>query len=64
MHCASTAISVEQPRLDFASILDYGNAKTGMSNNSDKQKFVNMIEKMEDAKDKATEVKAKVANKK
>lgn len=51
-------------RLDFASILDYGNAKTGISNNSDKQKFVNMIEKMEDAKEKATEVKAKVTNKK
>ena len=60
--------SVEQGkpmmRLDFASILDYGNAKTGMSNNSDKQKFVNMMDKMEDVKEKAKEIKARIAEKK
>jgi hypothetical protein len=47
-------------RLDFASILDYGNAKTGMSNESDRQKFANQIDKMEDAKEKAIATAKKV----
>lgn len=59
--------SVEQGkpmmRLDFASILDYGNSRIGESQLSDKQKFVNMIDAMEDAKEKATAVKKKVSAK-
>jgi len=55
--------SVEQGkpmmRLDFASILDYGNSKIGEAQLSDKQKFVNMIDSIEDAKMKPKEVKAK-----
>lgn len=55
--------SVEQGkpmmRLDFASILDYGNSKIGEAQLSDKQKFVNMIDSIEDAKIKPKEVKAK-----
>lgn len=55
--------SVEQGkpmmRLDFASILDYGNSKIGEAQLSDKQKFVNMIDGIEDAKIKPKEVKAK-----
>ena len=57
--------SVEQGkpmmRLDFASILDYGNSRIGEAQLSDKQKFVNMIDSVEDAKLKATSVKKKVA---
>ena len=52
--------SVEQGkpmmRLDFASILDYGNTKQETPL-SDKQKFVNMIDDVEDAKIKALEIK-------
>jgi hypothetical protein len=55
--------SVEQGkpmmRLDFASILDYGNSKIGEAQLSDKQKFVNMIDSIEDAKMKPKEIKAK-----
>ena len=46
-------------RLDFASILDYGNSKIGEAQLSDKQKFVNMIDSIEDAKMKPKEIKAK-----
>lgn len=57
--------SVEQGkpmmRLDFASILDYGNSRISEAQLSDKQKFVNMIDSVEDAKLKATSVKKKVA---
>ena len=57
--------SVEQGkpmmRLDFASILDYGNSRIGEAQLSDKQKFVNMIDSVDDAKIKATSVKKKVA---
>lgn len=57
--------SVEQGkpmmRLDFASILDYGNSRMGEAQLSDKQKFVNMIDSIDDAKIKATSVKKKVA---
>ena len=57
--------SVEQGkpmmRLDFASILDYGNSRMGEAQLSDKQKFVNMIDSVDDAKLKATSVKKKVA---
>jgi single-stranded DNA-binding protein len=57
--------SVEQGkpmmRLDFASILDYGNSRMGEAQLSDKQKFVNMIDSVDDAKIKATSVKKKVA---
>ena len=57
--------SVEQGkpmmRLDFASILDYGNSRIGEAQLSDKQKFVNMIDSVDDAKLKATSVKKKVA---
>ena len=48
-------------RLDFASILDYGNSTMGEAQLSDKQKFVNMIDSVDDAKIKATSVKKKVA---
>jgi single-stranded DNA-binding protein len=55
--------SVEQGkpmmRLDFASILDYGNSRIGEAQLSDKQKFVNMIDSVDDAKIKATSIKAK-----
>ena len=55
--------SVEQGkpmmRLDFASILDYGNSRIGETQLSDKQKFVNMIDSVDDAKIKATSIKAK-----
>ena len=47
-------------RLDFASILDYGNTKPTQEQVSDKQKFVNMIEDVEEIADKATTIKAKV----
>ena len=47
-------------RLDFASILDYGNTKPTQEQVSDKQKFVNMIEDVEEIADKATSIKAKV----
>lgn len=47
-------------RLDFASILDYGNTKPTQEQVSDKQKFVNMIDDVEDVADKATTLKAKV----
>lgn len=54
--------SVEQGkpmmRLDFASILDYGNSKMGEAQLSDKQKFVNMIDSVEDAKLKTKQIKA------
>ena len=46
-------------RLDFASILDYGNSKPTQEAISDKQKFVNMIDSVEDAKDKTREIKEK-----
>jgi len=56
--------SVEQGkpmmRLDFASILDYGNSRTGEAQQSDKQKFVNMIDSVEDTKLKAKTTKARV----
>ena len=48
-------------RLDFASILDYGKTTDAKTKGlSDKQKFVNMVDTLEDAKLKAVEVKAKV----
>ena len=47
-------------RLDFASILDYGNTKPTQEQVSDKQKFVNMIDDVEEIKSKATAVQAKV----
>ena len=57
--------SVEQGkpmmRLDFASILDYGNSKTGDYQQSDKQKFTNMIDTIEDAKEKAQATKKRTA---
>lgn len=37
-------------RLDFASILDYGNTKPTQEQISDKQKFANMIETIDEAK--------------
>jgi len=43
-------------RLDFASILDYGNTKPTQEQVSDKQKFVNMIEDVEDVKAKVTKL--------
>lgn len=46
-------------RLDFASILDYGKTNGTDDNLSDKAKFVNMIDSIEDAKIKATETKNK-----
>ena len=54
-------MSIEKPmmRLDFASILDYGNSKPTQEAISDKQKFVNMIDSVEDAKDKTREIKEK-----
>lgn len=46
-------------RLDFASILDYGKTNDAETKDlSDKQKFVHMIDTLEDAKAKAIEVKA------
>jgi single-stranded DNA-binding protein len=59
--------SVEQGkpmmRLDFASILDYGNssltAAERMNNLSDKQKYVNMIDSLEETKTKMDELKSK-----
>jgi len=59
--------SVEQGkpmmRLDFASILDYGNssltAAERMNNLSDKQKYVNMIDSLEETKAKMDELKSK-----
>ena len=49
-------------RLDFASILDYGKTNDAVTKDlSDKQKFVNMIDSVDDAKIKATSVKKKVA---
>lgn len=57
--------SVEQGkpmmRLDFASILDYGNTKPATEQVSDKQKFVNMMEDVDDAVTKAKSIKAKVS---
>jgi len=48
-------------RLDFASILDYGKTNDAETKDlSDKQKFVHMIDTLEDAKAKAVQVKAKV----
>lgn len=48
-------------RLDFASILDYGKTNDAETKDlSDKQKFVHMIDTLEDAKVKAVQVKAKV----
>jgi len=48
-------------RLDFASILDYRKTTDAETKGlSDKQKFVNMVDTLEDAKLKAVEVKAKV----
>ena len=45
-------------RLDFASILDYGKTNDAETKNlSDKQKFVHMIDTLEDAKVKAIEAK-------
>ena len=50
-------------RLDFASILDYGNssqtAAERQNNLSDKQKFVNMMDSIEDTKGKMEELKNK-----
>ena len=59
--------SVEQGkpmmRLDFASILDYGNssltAAERMNNLSDKQKYVNMVDSLEETKAKMEELKSK-----
>ncbi len=55
--------SVEQGkpmmRIDFASILDYGNSKEITEQQSDKQRFVNMMDSVDDAKRKAVEIKAK-----
>lgn len=49
-------------RLDFASILDYGKSNDTVTKElSDKQKFENMIDDIDDAKRKAVEVKAKVS---
>lgn len=48
-------------RLDFASILDYGKTTDAETKDlSDKQKFVNMVDTLEDAKLKAVEIKEKV----
>ena len=69
--CIRDRYSVENPnpksgkiepmmRLDFASILDYGNTKPTQEQVSDKQKFVNMIDDVEEIKSKATAVQAKV----
>ena len=45
-------------RLDFASILDYGKTNDAETKDlSDKQRFVHMIDTLEDAKVKAIEVK-------
>ena len=46
-------------RLDFASILDYGNTKPTQEQVSDKQKFVNMMDSVDEVIDKAKSVKAK-----
>ena len=47
-------------RLDFASILDYGKTNDATTKDlSDKQKFVNMIDTLEDAKEKPLQLKAK-----
>ena len=59
--------SVEQGkpmmRLDFASILDYGNssktASERMNQLSDKQKFVNMMDDVETTKEKLAQVKSR-----
>lgn len=60
LHLDEYSVAQGKPmmRLDFASILDYGNTKaeTPMS---DKQKFVNMMDDIDDAKKKALEIKAK-----
>ena len=57
--------SVEQGkpmmRLDFASILDYGNTKPTQEQVSDKQKFANMMDGIDDVVEKAKTVKAKVS---
>jgi len=54
--------SVEQGkpmmRLDFASILDYGNSKPVNEMISDKQKYNNMIDSVDDTKRKTAELKA------
>ena len=58
----SVANGKAKMRLDFASILDYGNSKE--KHLTDKQKYTNMVEmddmvnKMEDAKAKASSKKA------
>jgi len=50
-------------RLDFASILDYGKTNEAVTkDSSDKQKFVNMIDSIEDAKLKAIKVKEKTVS--
>mgnify|MGYP004007070619 FL=1 len=53
--------SVEQGkpmmRLDFASILDYGNSRPVNELISDKQKFNNMIDSIDDAKRAAATIK-------
>jgi len=53
--------SVEQGkpmmRLDFASILDYGNSKPVNEMISDKQKYNNMIDSVDDTKRKTAELK-------
>lgn len=50
-------------RLDFASILDYGNSSQTtaerQNNLSDKQKFVNMMDSIEETKEKIKAVKTK-----
>ena len=48
-------------RLDFASILDYGNTKPTGEQISDKQKFANMIDAIDDIKIKAEETKKKAS---
>ena len=47
-------------RLDFASILDYGNTKPTQEQVSDKQKFVNMMDSVDEVVDKAKSVKTKL----
>lgn len=50
-------------RLDFASILDYGKTNDAVTKDlSDKQKFVNMIDSVEDAKLKSIKLKEKTVN--
>ena len=44
-------------RLDFASILDYGNSRPVNELISDKQKFNNMIDSIDDAKRAAATIK-------